>query len=259
MSESPNYQYVLDLADQQGGKQEGAKILDFGCGRAQVVMAGLKAGFDIHGTDTFEGVYNDWYNQCPEEVAGKIHKIIEGRLPFEDNSFDVVISNQVFEHIPDYRPSLQEISRILKPGGKMIALFPVKETWYEGHVGLYFPHYLSSWPNIQYRYMWLCSLLGFGFRKSGVNAKEWAKTRQSVIHDVCFYHPKKIFIKDVELTFGTSPKSLMDTYVTWRISRLFKKSTLKVTNTLSIFSPLFREVCLRRAGVVYVIEKTQKA
>lgn len=38
-------------------------------------------------------------------------------LPFEDNSFDVIFCNHVLEHIPDDTRAMQEMFRILKPGG----------------------------------------------------------------------------------------------------------------------------------------------
>lgn len=38
-------------------------------------------------------------------------------LPFEDNSFDVIFCNHVLEHIPDDTKAMQEMYRILKPGG----------------------------------------------------------------------------------------------------------------------------------------------
>ena len=38
-------------------------------------------------------------------------------LPFEDNSFDVAISNHVIEHVDDPKLHLDQISRVLKPGG----------------------------------------------------------------------------------------------------------------------------------------------
>lgn len=39
------------------------------------------------------------------------------RLPFGDNEFDLVASHEVFEHIADVRSAVQEIKRVLKPGG----------------------------------------------------------------------------------------------------------------------------------------------
>ncbi|WP_420321804.1 class I SAM-dependent methyltransferase [Flagellimonas sp.] len=38
-------------------------------------------------------------------------------LPFDDNSFDVILCNHVLEHIPDDTKAMQELYRVLKPGG----------------------------------------------------------------------------------------------------------------------------------------------
>lgn len=51
------------------------------------------------------------------------------RLPFEDNSFDCVTCGYVLEHLPDPRLGLQELSRILKPGGRML-LITTEDTFY---------------------------------------------------------------------------------------------------------------------------------
>lgn len=45
-------------------------------------------------------------------------------LPFEDNSFDVVFCNHVLEHIPDDTKAMQELYRVLKPGGMGIFQIP---------------------------------------------------------------------------------------------------------------------------------------
>lgn len=45
-------------------------------------------------------------------------------LPFEDNSFDVILCNHVLEHIPDDRKAMQELYRIMKPGGWGIFQIP---------------------------------------------------------------------------------------------------------------------------------------
>ena len=45
-------------------------------------------------------------------------------IPFDDESFDIVIANHVLEHIPDYLNALHELYRVLKPGGQAILQTP---------------------------------------------------------------------------------------------------------------------------------------
>ncbi len=45
-------------------------------------------------------------------------------LPFEDNNFDVILCNHVLEHIPDDKKAMQELFRVLKPGGWGIFQIP---------------------------------------------------------------------------------------------------------------------------------------
>jgi SAM-dependent methyltransferase len=45
-------------------------------------------------------------------------------LPFEDNAYDIVLCNHVLEHIPDDTKAMQELYRILKPGGMGIFQIP---------------------------------------------------------------------------------------------------------------------------------------
>ena len=55
-------------------------------------------------------------------------------LPFEDNSYDVIFCNHVLEHIPDDTKAMQELFRVLKPGGWGIFQIPQdlnRETTFE--------------------------------------------------------------------------------------------------------------------------------
>jgi predicted SAM-dependent methyltransferase len=45
-------------------------------------------------------------------------------LPFEDNRFDLIFCNHVLEHIPDDRKAMQELYRVMKPGGMGIFQIP---------------------------------------------------------------------------------------------------------------------------------------
>lgn len=55
-------------------------------------------------------------------------------LPFEDNSYDVILCNHVLEHIPDDTKAMQEVYRVMKPNGWGIFQIPQdlsKETTFE--------------------------------------------------------------------------------------------------------------------------------
>lgn len=66
------------------------------------------------------------------------------RLPFPDETFDVVVSNQVIEHIPPQQDHLNEIHRVLKKGGIAYVATPSKFTLIEPHFKLPFLSWLPK-------------------------------------------------------------------------------------------------------------------
>ena len=54
------------------------------------------------------------------------------RLPYADQTFDAVVCGWVLEHLPDPRPGLQELSRVMQPGGKLLLM--VTEDTFSGAV-----------------------------------------------------------------------------------------------------------------------------
>ena len=53
----------------------------------------------------------------PQFVVGDLSK-----LPFEDGAFDCVTCGYVLEHLPEAKPGLAEIGRVMRPGGKLLLL-----------------------------------------------------------------------------------------------------------------------------------------
>lgn len=76
----------------------------------------------------------------------------DGALPFDDASFDVALSFQVFEHVADEQHYLREIARVLKPGGTLLLvtpdrstrLFPFQQPWNRWHLREYSEASLSQ-------------------------------------------------------------------------------------------------------------------
>jgi arsenite methyltransferase len=107
-----------------GALQPGEDVLDVGCGAG---MDSLVAAQMVGATGSVTGI-----DMTPEMVAkarGSIAemglgnvKIVEGsaeHLPFENASFDVVISNGVIDLVPDKDAVFSEITRVLRPGGRI--------------------------------------------------------------------------------------------------------------------------------------------
>ena len=55
-------------------------------------------------------------------------------LSFADNSFDIVISSEVFEHIPNAYKAFREVYRVLKPGGRHVFTVPFESTRFEDSI-----------------------------------------------------------------------------------------------------------------------------
>jgi len=77
----------------------------------------------------------------------RYHQVRDTRLPFADESFDVVLSNHVIEHVGDeqaQRAHLAELHRVLRPGGVGYLAVPNRWMLTEPHYRLKF---LSWWPH----------------------------------------------------------------------------------------------------------------
>jgi SAM-dependent methyltransferase len=72
-------------------------------------------------------------------------------LPFPDGSFDLVLSNEVIEHVQDDRAAVREIVRILAPGGRLVLFCPNRGYPFETH-GIYWrgKYHFGNMPLVNY-------------------------------------------------------------------------------------------------------------
>lgn len=95
-------------------------VLDLGCGDGHFAGMAfnrpLRAGVD------------PWWGPLRKARRAGVYQLnvqaMGDALPFADGAFASVISNSVLEHIPDIQPVLNEASRVLRPGGKLVITMP---------------------------------------------------------------------------------------------------------------------------------------
>jgi arsenite methyltransferase len=107
-----------------GVLEPGERVLDVGCGAGTdtLVAAQMVApGGHVTGIDMTPEMLSK-ARAAAEEMGATNVDFVEGeveRLPFDDASFDVVISNGVIDLIPDKDAVFSEIFRVLEPGGRI--------------------------------------------------------------------------------------------------------------------------------------------
>ena len=93
-------------------------ILDFGCGTGGSRPWIEKLGYLWRGVNYLEGMADQVRDQALSDSRIDFYDGLI--LPYENDSFDVIYSFQVFEHIQDIGKTFSEIERTLKPGGSLV-------------------------------------------------------------------------------------------------------------------------------------------
>jgi len=124
------YTGVMKIA--VGEDLKGKKILDIGCasGKSSVLFA--DAGAEVCGIDISPMLIGQ-ARQIWGERGDKVNFSIgdSEKLEFPDNTFDVCYFAGVLHHLPDRRPTIAEAFRVLKEGGKIVAIEPNKRDFLE--------------------------------------------------------------------------------------------------------------------------------
>ena len=102
--------------------------------------------------------------------------------PYADGSCDLVLSNQVLEHVHDRHLFLSECARVLRPGGTGIHVFPLRSTLYEWHLKMPLIHRIRD-PLLRSRLIEGYSRLGLGLylQRKDMNVKEYADNASAYI------------------------------------------------------------------------------
>ncbi|HHE05105.1 MAG TPA: methyltransferase domain-containing protein, partial [candidate division WOR-3 bacterium] len=98
---------------------KGKRLLDAGCGSGRFILYFKELGAEVHGIDI-----------SPKLISLAKQRVKDGTftlgsvtaIPYPGNYFDVVISIEVLQHVPDIELALREFYRVLKPRGVLVII-----------------------------------------------------------------------------------------------------------------------------------------
>jgi SAM-dependent methyltransferase len=105
--------YIIDHVPEMGD------VLEVGSGEGKMLrtLQVQRPGLRLHGCDI-----RDW--DAPHDGIG--FRTMERDIPYEDGSFDVVLIADVLEHVDHPEHLVNEIARVLRPGGRFVGFVPIE-------------------------------------------------------------------------------------------------------------------------------------
>jgi SAM-dependent methyltransferase len=124
---------MLTVRYQRLGLSPGDVLLDLGCGFGRHAYEAARRGARVIAFDYAEAELKEVRNTfgamatAREVGAASLAGAVQGDgtlLPFADGAFDRIIASEVLEHIDDDRAALDELARVLRPGGTIAVTVP---------------------------------------------------------------------------------------------------------------------------------------
>ena len=179
-------------------------------------------------------------------------------IPYENDQFDVILTFDVLEHVQNIRKTMDECYRVLKPGGKLIAVFPSYYQPLEHHLGR-----VTRLPGLQYVFSGKTQVkayyeilkergdAAYWYRRDTPFLEEWEKG--NTINGTTFYKFRKLINDQNWKIWFQSRKTIGSTgrYVE-------KNKWIKIPSLLFIpftYVPIIQDIVLHRIAVILEKEK----
>lgn len=141
---NPPVGFVRGFVERQtarlGRDRSAVRVLDVGCGRGDTVAWLCDNGWDAYGIDVDER----YLEQGRVYLTGDRLLRLDGAYPFPGGHFDIVLSDQVLEHVANVDRFAAEVSRVTAPGGSGLHIFPARWRPVEVHLHAPLVHWLPK-------------------------------------------------------------------------------------------------------------------
>lgn len=164
----------------------GVRILDVGCGSGDLILYLQQNLAELHPTRHVEiygfevGHHGGKKNDYIDAITSHLDKVVHATpwaerialisdhdpWPYPAEYFDLIISNQVLEHVRDHELFFDEIHRTLKKGGISAHLFPLRHCVFEAHIAVPFAHWFTDHDALK-KYIGFFSRTGLMHKRGG--------------------------------------------------------------------------------------------
>ncbi len=233
---------------------EGKRILDSGCGNGGLLISLHKAGAaELVGIELDQNIYKLASLRTCGLSQIRIVQDDASMMTLEAESFDIVISLQVIEHVADYQAYLRALARLLKPGGVLLIACPNRLWPFEAHSKLPFIHYLPR-P--------LSKAIGRRAERTTLlprNMRDRGRTSTLYETDFTYFQLKRLLIQHgFEILEMNHPRYLMGELLAhslggvaralhdfplrwqWRVAMLFSKDLTALCRKAAVREPISR-------------------
>ncbi len=105
------------------GPVNGLRILDAGCGEGYLSRELASRGASVLGVDSSHNLIEAARNLAPSGVGSAAFEVQDvTNLRLDSDSFDLIVCNHLMNDLPDPTGPIRELSRVLKPGGRLAVL-----------------------------------------------------------------------------------------------------------------------------------------
>lgn len=245
-----NYEYLVSWVGRKRPNSGPFRVLDYGCGQGTVVNMLRNQGVDCYGCDAFVQI-----GKAPRDYllnkgwfGSAILDMPDGKIPFAAESFDMVVNNQVMEHVENMELTLAELHRVLKPAGVLLSVFPDKSVWREGHCGVAFLHWFPKHSISRFYYAAFWRALGFGYHKEKLGSiGAWARNRCQYLDEQTFYRT----LPEIHRLFGKYFRNLKHWEASYVRERFGERIRILALIPDGLLVPLVRAA----GGCVFSCEK----